>query len=180
MSYCEIYALRRNGDIEQYGDARNAFGGAMHIWMVYAEQLGILPSASGKPEAARDIALGRLLHGGMDDVWKRYDELPEPDQWVMRSTFDRVLIGKAALPTYLGHLRAFAERHPSETLREIIAILDRAALDSAVCGVAFNHTSVVHGTWLVPVESADDEEVEDRPYNIKRDQGHWWIDGVAG
>jgi len=174
MSRVEVYSIAENGDLNYCGDARNAFGGAMHIWLTYAYQLGIVPPKIAGVE--HDLALGRLLTGGMEEVWKRTGELSPRDQMVMRGTFDRVLIGRSQLPAYIEALLAFANEHPTPTLDELLTVLRLVLADESKRGVGFNQTSVCANPWWV---DGDDEDDEGRPYNIERDSRHWWLNDVA-
>lgn len=162
MSYTEIFAVRENGDITKYGEAHNAFGGAMHIWMYLKEKYQV--------QDASVFDFGPL--------WKKVEELQETDRWVLMSTFDRVLISKEHLPTLIKHLKTFAGYAPTPTLKEEIAILERAARDESIQAVGFNQTSVIADMWLVPV--SEEEEMETgystRAYNIHKDKGHWYLE----
>ena len=38
MSYTEIYAVNKNGDVEEYEDIQNAWRGAMAVWNILEER----------------------------------------------------------------------------------------------------------------------------------------------
>lgn len=148
MTYTEIYAVRPNGDITEYGEAHNAWGGAMHIWMKLGEQYGI--------KGAHPFDLGPL--------WKSINAMSERDQWVMASTFDQVIIPKEHLKTFVEHLQAL--------LITEIGIIHQAIEDENVQGICFNQTSVNSNPWWICDESNEDEG---KPYNVNQDTEHWFL-----
>lgn len=153
VSCTEIYVERKNGDVEHYGDAHNAWGGAMHIWMTLKEHYAIS---------------GRDLFGGFEALWSRIQEYAPMDQWVLASTFDGMIIPVETLGIFLGHLKNFIKAHPTDTLKEELSILTRALSDTEVVGVCFNQTSVNSNPWYV----YNSEEDEGRPYNTQQDSDH--------
>jgi len=156
VSYTEIYAVRPNGDIEDYGETHNAWLGAMHIWTKLGEKYHI--------RGEHPFDFSRL--------WKSSSVMNEADQWVMAGTFDKVIIPKEQLAIYVQHLRSFATEYPTSNLTEQIAILERAINDDAVQGICFNQTSVNSNPWWIYDESNDDEG---KPYNINQDTKHWFL-----
>lgn len=157
MSYTEVFAIRENGDITEYGQAHNAFGGAMFIWMKLKEKYHV--------EGATFLDFGPL--------WKKCGELEEADNWVLASTFDNVVIRREHLPILITHFKTFTSVYSTPTLQTEIQILERAANDTAISGVAFNQTSVVCDTWIVSLPETDTEET--RAYNIHKDTKHWYL-----
>lgn len=155
MSYMEIYAVLPNGDVTPYGEAHNAFGGAMHIWLKLAQKYAIPVDFS---------------ETGFNQLWASISLMLVYEQWVMASTFDRFIVPKAYLPDLIAAWKCFTEQYPSQTLQKAIAILERANTDALVQGVAFNHTSVVE-TWAVP----EDEDDGSRLYNVNTDTGHTYL-----
>jgi hypothetical protein len=153
MTSMEVLAVRSNGEVVNYDEAHNSWGGAMHIWMMLSEKYRIQV---------------RFSMTGFNELWRRIDEMAEPDQWVMASTFDKFIVPKEHLPTLIKHWKDFYDRHPTDTMAQGISILKRASDDSEVTGICFNMTSIVD-SWRVPV---DDEEGGSRSYNINQDTGH--------
>ena len=169
MSTCEVYAIDQEGDARLHGEARNAWGGAMHIWRVLAEKHEI-----------RDTR-GHSVLADFTPLWREIRELPEKDQWVLASTFDNVVVLKEHLPRLIAHLNVFALKHPSSTLQEEIALLSEILTDETLVGACFNQTSVVWNPWLTtaPKGERDEfgDEVASRPYNVYRDNHlkHWQL-----
>lgn len=161
MSYTEVFAVRANGDVTLYGEAHNAFGGAMYIWMKLKEKYNVTAAT----------------FMNFNPLWKMAGNLEEADNWVLASTFDNVVIDKEHLPTLIKHLKTFIAVYHSSTLETEIEILERALNDEAIQAVAFNQTSVNADTWRIPLSEEDQEETGDstRPYNINIDKGHWYL-----
>ncbi|SRR6266571_1188624 len=160
MSYLEVFVVRPNGDVVKYGEAHNAWGGAMHIWEKLDKQY----------QTNCPILNYRQL-------WNSIGRMSEPDKWVLASTYDNVLIQDEHLPTLIKHLTAFVECYPSSTLVEAIDLLERASEDNEAQAVGFNQTSVNSDVWRVyiPPEDEEEEDGETRPYNIYKDTGHWYL-----
>lgn len=158
MSTTEVYAVRKNGDVTIYGNAHNSFGGGIYIWAKLAEKYHVKMNVLDfKP------------------IWDRAGFLEEADNWVLISTFDHCIVSKEHLPTLIQYLKTFIQAYRSSTLVEEIEILERALNDSEVEGVAFNQTSVVADMWEVKLPEKDIVDSETRPYNIGRDEKHWWL-----
>lgn len=161
MSSCEVYAIGIDGDVHYYDAARNAWGGAMHIWHTLGEK-----------------RLGRELSvfQGYDRVWKLFGT-PALQPWenvALGFTFDRVWVRRENLPRLADALAEFwlQHHHPAPTIPALVEIIRRAAADEAVRGLCFNQTSVCSNPWRVRLG-----EDEGRPYNFDRDGhgegGHW-------
>lgn len=128
MSYCEIYAVNKEGDIHFYDEARNAWGGAMHIWTKLSEKYG----KSGS------------LITGFDTLWKMYggDVISERDNLVLGSTFDKAICQKERLPELIKAMESFNDEYPTPTLQKEIEIMKDALNDEDVIGIAWCQTSV--------------------------------------
>jgi hypothetical protein len=157
MSSCEIYVVRPNGNVEHYANARNAFGGAMHIWMTLAEKYKI-----------------QISFMDFQPLWDKTNEMEERDRWVIASTYDRVIVMREWMPTLIEHLASFIEEYPTNTLKMVWASLQDVILDDEGIGVCFNQTSVNADAWQgLPV--SDDEDAERVPYNIYKQSDHWFL-----
>lgn len=162
MSYLEIYQVAANGDVTRAGEAHNAFGGAMHIWQTLADKYR--------------IPVSFMRDDGFSALWKAWPRMTRGDAWVMRGTFDHVIIPPEALPTYLAALRQFTHEHPTATLNEALAVLDELARDPTIRGVCFNQTSVNADAWHGPYDEAAEDYT---PYNIDRDSDHWFLTAAS-
>lgn len=144
MSYCEIYGIRTDGALDMgYALARNAWGGAMHIWSVLA-----------------------LRHNGTcfnpfdgAPTWRLFGSgrLAPHEQAALGFTFDGVWVRRANVGRLAAALAEFAREAPTPTLAEIVAALRCAADDDDLQGVCFNQTSVNGDAWTVPMTLAEAE-----------------------
>lgn len=159
MSYTEIFAIQENGDITKYGEAHNAFGGAMFIWVKLKEKYNVTEA--------------NFMN--FNPLWQKAGTLEEADNWVLASTFDKVVISKEHLPTLVKHLKTFTDVYSTSTLKTEIEILQDALEDDTIQGVAFNQTDVVDDTWSIPLPEDEIIDDETRPYNINKDTGHWYL-----
>lgn len=161
MSRLVVYVARADGDVVHYAEARNAFGGAAHTWNVLSKRLGI------EDDDLRPMS-------SWPKLWAREAELGPVERWVLRSTYDQVVVPRADLAIYREAVGRFASAHPTPTLHELLEALDRALADADVLHVCFNQTTVAWPFWWV---NSDDPDGDGRPYNILRDTGHWPING---
>lgn len=160
MSYVEIYAVRPNGNIERYGEAHNAWGGAMHIWVALASK----------------YKTGGDLIQGFKTLWRSIGQMEESDQWTLASTFDQCIIQKEYLPTLIKHLNTFlCETAWHGTLAQEIEVLKRANEDVNVQGVCFNQTSVNTNPWYIYSDESEEDGEDGRVYNINNDTNHWFL-----
>lgn len=180
MSNCEVYRIEKNGDVRHYGDARNAFGGAMHIWQCFSHRYF-------------GVSFG-MEPGHNRRVWKLCDAgspLSRAERIVLSFTFDRVWIKRECINELVEALESFwqwnhcglpnpkrnPERWPAmladesaqpvaDTIPQLCALL-RTLANEDILGVCFNQTSVNCGVYTV--NTGDDEW---RPLNILTDKPH--------
>lgn len=168
MSSCEIYAVKTNGEVSYYDRAKNAWGGAMHIWQTLAK---------------KHIGDGFSFFADMKPVWNLADNesVPMHERIVLASTFDKAIAKKDFLPTLIEAFEEFAAEFPTPTLEKEIEILKTMQDDPEVIGVCWNQTSVNGDPWSVYDEDNDDSI----PYNINTNDDHWFLEfapegGVSG
>lgn len=179
MSRCEIYAFDQKGDAQYYGDAQNAWGGAMAIWMEMSKAYGLTYSMMSET----------------CPLWERFNSgrigyrLDKRDDIVLGFTFDRVWVRKENIGKLIDALQSFYDERISTkdivpTIVGIVEVLRKAAGDEGIQGVAFNQTSVSDAFWHLyppsPHEDCGDEDCDPcyladngRPYNLNTDEGHW-------
>lgn len=162
MSRCELYAIHHDGSIHHYGDAKNSWGGAMHIWDTLARKYFQRPF--GPPISAEDKA----FH---EDFWQEFYRAPprlKPhERIVLGFTYQRVWVKRANLLRLAGALQVFWDHHHkgydrfgapfpiAPTILEILAHVKNAAQDEALKGLCFNQTSVDSDAWEVPMTYAE-------------------------
>lgn len=189
MSCTEIYAFDKKGKPTLYGRVRNAWRGAMAVWMEMERRY--LPSYV--PEyvknccwysdglSASEIAkcLGYVpsrcsaFHNeAMNEIWELYnkEDVPETDKIVLATTFDDCLVHKEDLPKVIEAFRKFGTE---TSLNEQADILQQAFDDPDIIAVGWNQTSVNADTWCD--YGYDEEKDESIPYNCLTMEDHWWL-----
>lgn len=163
MSYLEIYKIEPDGTVSGYAEARNAWGGAMHIWRTLTEKY-----------LKRDPT-EEFLTGGFKDTWALFDgdTLSERDKYVLGFTFDGVWVARENCARLAAWLREFYAEHgagqSAPTLLATADALERLAAEDCR-GACFNQTSVNSNPWVVvdPDKEPDDMD-RDRPFVFGRD-----------
>ncbi len=149
MSYVEVMVVRKNGDFENAGRARNPFGYGRLVWDT------LLPAYVGKTPDFHKLPhykkLWKLANTGTLKPWENLLLLSTFDQvWIHRRRIGELL---AAYETfYLEHVRG---TNNEATVLAVGTIIGRAlAEDPKIRGVAFNHTSVNYNPWVkrIPVD----------------------------
>jgi hypothetical protein len=168
VSYTEMFAARESGDMERVTEFQNAWLGAMMVWQEFGKRY------CGFGE---DVVL-LCDKAKMRQVWGLYtdrEKVPEEDRVTLGTTFDNALVPGHALVYVSECMEKTAEWLPSHShIGEQAKFLRELARDPAIRAVGWNQTSVCADPWSMPPDG-DDEYAEERPYNIDRDTGHWWM-----
>lgn len=174
MSYVEVFAVDKDGDVLSFAEARNNHGYAPIVWDALGSKYGYCVDRFG---------YGR--NSGIDRMWK---EWPSPrmtpaERLLLGSTFDFVWIKREHLPALADALDAFYEEHAkpkniAATTRECARILREIFADESNIGAAFNQCSAVRAFWHTANDAPeDDDDPEERPWNVLRDveqkSGEW-------
>lgn len=177
MSCVEIYAINRDGDVVDFGEARNSHGYAPHIWEVLSQKL----CGTSFPWSSKDVP-----------VWKKFRDpsVSENERIVLGATYDAVWIKRENIPRLVTALEAFWEKHatiyPQETrpsmfstpvpvavyrtIPALIEILVKIAADDKYRGVCFNATSVNGNPWRVrEPQEGEDYDDDPRAFNFDKD-----------
>jgi hypothetical protein len=181
MSCCEIYSINLDGEIEHYGDAKNSWGGAMHIWETLS--LRYFDRRFGAGYGEEDERQTK-------EFWAEFSRKPQRllphERIALGFTYDRVWVKRENIGRLADALKTFYDRNPTfmdrrgeakpiaPTILEIVEHLRRATADETIQGVCFNQTSVNCGTWDVKMtlkeakaeygeEYTPDEFADERP-----------------
>lgn len=179
MSTTEIYAIESNGDVVHRTDLRNSWGGAMAVWT----------SLSGRHLNGSDPL------GGMMDGFKslfallKTDKLERWEKLVLLTTCDNAVLRAENFMEVADAFERFHEEYRianegkvfhARAQAELLRELHREGDEHGWRGVCWNQTSVngdspwygVREEWD---EESDEEEPDPRPYNIDRDEQHWFV-----
>lgn len=167
MSHTTIFVVRKDGEVEHYAHAKNAWGTAPLIWTEVAKVAGM-----------KDPMLC-WREGELEPFWALFNsgKLPEKLNWLFGFTFDKVWVQQASIPRLVKLLRWFDETYavPQNRVRtceevadHLMRLLATRAKDD-FRGVCFQMTSVSDCPWKVYVPGAE----ERRPYNFDKNTGHF-------
>lgn len=170
-----MYAVDRDGDVVPFAEFQNAWGGAMAVWRVLFDRY----------IEAVDNSLGfyGMLTDGMRGLFAQAREGRfEPWETVtLMTTCDRVVISIEHVESVASALEEFDRQHAPQAgpafsvgaqakeLRRMLAEHE----EKGWRGVCWNQTSVVDALWC-GVPDVEEDGPEFRPYNIDRDEGHWF------
>lgn len=196
MSYTEIYAFDKEGYPHLYGEAHNAWRGAMAVWREMEERHlppyipsyikacnWYRPDMTAEEIARRNgftptraASMPTKDENPMAEIWALADNvaIPEHERIVLHTTFDHCLVKKENIPAVTDAFRRFG----GETnLPEQAGILEKIAADPDIVAVGWNQTSVNADTWA-NAGGYDEEEEAARPYNCLADDPstwHYWL-----
>ncbi len=162
MSYTEIYGVYTNGDVKKIGEVRNAFRGAMSVW-IHLERKYI----KTKSRSYTDIK---------NPLWSLYksEELSLTEKIVLLSTFDSAIVYKKDIEMLYD---AYDKFEAITSLKEQADVIkEYLSLEDDIIGICWNQTSVNCGTWDSDREIIKNNEyIGVEPYNINIDGDHFDI-----
>lgn len=186
MSCATLFAFRQDGEFEEFNEYKNAYHGAMLIWMKMGERY--------------NVPCNLMDEKGMKALWGLADnpKVPMHDRITLCTTFDRVVAYSGDFPRLVAALRESAKWMPAhchitkqaddiEKIMELNAKCSDPTLH--IIGVAWNATSVVD-TWETgetrmrqetDEKGRVDEYEESVPYNINiHKRHHNLFEGLEG
>lgn len=167
MSKTSIYAAFEDGDMKLVNSFKNSLHSGYFIWNYIAKTYCGFPN--GVPSNNDD---------DMGKIWAAADDLtiPENIRLALLTTFDYHLVG----PEHMIQVACALETFPGATeniLYQAQAI--RKLFSQGAKAVGWQQTSVAESFWVVDNvndENPEDDEGNDRPYNINKDSEHSWIE----
>lgn len=160
MSYVEVYAVRKNGNVELYTEVKNSIRWAHVVWQ--AMELRYLPPYRPDfvPDYVEDSQISSYLRftpnrvsaieaGAIDEVWSLYknEKVSMLEKWALCSTFDRVIIEREAFNDLIHAYRTFFAFPEESNLPELADIIERMKEDDDIIGVAWS-TSLIDSPWI--------------------------------
>ncbi len=178
MSYTEIYKFKKDGHAEFLDEVKNAFRGAMAIWIIVEKRY--LPKytpdwASIFDDSTRDFSRTSDFRGDkIQEIWDLHtnSKVSEIDKIVLGSTFDNVVVMKKDIPRLIEAFRSF---EGETSLKEQAVIIEDAFKnDKDLIAIAWNQTSVNGDAWESDDLGVDDEGEEYYlPYSVLTGTKHW-------
>ena len=161
MSTVEIYAVRKNGDVELYEEVENSHRGMQVVWREMESRHLPLYRPSFVPDYVDDNQLFQYLHykptrvsaleeEAMKEVWNLIN-LPNVsllEKWVLGSTYDKVIVERSAFDDLIHAFRSFFSDPDASNLPEQADIFDQMKLDEDITGIAWN-ISQIRSPWVV-------------------------------
>ena len=200
MSSMELYAVRKTGNVEAYGDVDNAWQGSVVTWRTLEERYLPAYRPSFVPAHIKDedvesylgykpVRMSAFEAEPMKEVWDLINspKLSLVEKWAMGSTFDNVIVEREAFDDVIHAFQTFALNVESSNLAKQAELIQWMKEEDDIIGVAWS-TSLITCPWLVEVkvdsthEEWDEEYAEDGfceiqvPYNIfTGDDKHWFL-----
>ena len=177
MSYTEIYKFKKGGDAEKFASVKNAFRGAMAIWVNIEKRYlpkhipyWAINNTSKEYSRISDVS----VPSAVEEIWNLFESkgVSEVDKIVLGSTFDNVVVMKEDLPKLIDAFRKF---EGETSLKEQADLIENALNnDDDLIAIAWNQTSVNGQAWESDETSFDvDNEVYYLPYNLLKHDKHW-------
>lgn len=174
MSYTEIYKFRKDGNVEEFAEVKNAWRGAMAVWNTLDEKY--LPKYI--PDWAKLMGEeNKVYHRSSDftgnalkEVWglSLKENVSKIDKIVLRSTFDNVIVYRDNIPELI---EAFRKFEGDTSLKEQADLIElELSKDDELIAICWNQTSVNYGVWTS--EELDEDE-NYLPYNLNKGDKHW-------
>lgn len=179
MSYSKLYVADQNGDMEPDLEQRNGSGSGTVIWsaLIWKYEREIWPDYALMPPYQSHN------YQALFDSWKKLSLKPwERD--VLLMTYDYALVAPTRYLEMAASMRQFSEAlsRPGE-VEHLTKWADRltelAATPGQTLGAGLYLTSVGDNWWA---EAHDDDhpdtdnDVYYRPYNIVKDDKHFWVE----
>ena len=160
MSYTEMLVVRKNGDVESYKEYRNSHLFAIPIWEYMWE---------------RYIGEKYSISSNHDVLWKLYNDesILDADRAILASTYDNVVLKSENFLRFVIDAKQMPPRFCEYHIVTIIEDIKSFFGNEDIIGVCWNGTSISCDFWNVP--EGDEYCGDSRPYNIFKDDDHWFL-----
>ena len=182
MSYTEIYAIHKNGDVRLYEENKNSWRWSPQIWGELEERhLPVLrprfvPSYIEDDQVEEYLGYKPKRHGPDDlkEVWNLFntDKVTTTERWVLGSTYDNVIVMKEDFEDLIRAYRSFYQEENGTSLLELADIYEKMQKDDDIIGVAWS-ISLIGNPWL-DTEWVDESHPDFDEYNVYDEE-----DGLA-
>lgn len=182
MSESVLHVVLENGDIVTRHEFGNGHGYALPVWSYLAEKYV-------RKEGESDSAFfGRwYIDSQCKDVWalKKDPRLERFERIVLLASFDRVIVKSGDFKELCDAFRKFEnlykEKYPNNVCHYQSMAYWIEKQTAEIIGACFTATTVGENIWEVydececPTCGDSHRKEESRPYNINKDQGHWFL-----
>ena len=166
MSSTIIYTFDKNGVAHHFADVKNAWRGAMAVWMEL-EKRHLPPYRTGYSRMAAMFCDEKAVN----EIWNLADreDIPLHERIVLYTTFDNCLVKVEDIPNVIAAFRKFGA---NTSLPEQADLLEN--LPNGTIAVGWNQTSVSGEDWS-NFGGYDEENDVGIPYNCLTMDKHWWL-----
>ncbi len=163
MSYTEMFGFDKKGDAYFLAEIKNSWRGGIAIWNFLYDKYygGTFPMFSGQ--------------AGFDQLNDAFERMPEYEQIALQTTYDYALIKRENFQQVIDAFRAF---EGETSLKEQANVIESALADEDCIAIGWNQTSVNGDNWT-NYGGYDEKNDEAIPYNINKDDKHWFLSGFA-
>lgn len=158
MSYTELYAVNKKGEVEFYDEVKNSWAGGMHVWNTLNEKYSFNDSMFTQ--------FKRTWGAFNKGVYEKYEDV------MLGSSFDNCVIKKEDFDKMIAAMNQYLKENPNSNYDEQIKIIETMKNDEEVFGLAWCQTSVANDAWDYDY---DEEKEEVIPYNINKSDKHWFL-----
>ncbi len=192
MTYTEIFSFDKDGNAHLAGEVKNAWRGAMAIWIIMEERHlppftpeyvkvcnwyhpGITPEEVERRLGYKPtrIVCFDSKENTAQEIWDLAEnpDIPLQERIVMFTTFDNCLVKKENIGRVIEAFRAFEGQ---TSLKEQADILEKLDEDPDVIAVGWNGTSVYADNWANAggYDAVNDATI---PYNCMTGDKHYWL-----
>lgn len=165
MSETIIYRFDETGTAHYFASVKNAWRGAMAVWMEL-EKRHLPPFRTGYSRIA-----AYYDENAAKEIWNlaNREDIPIHERIVLHTTFDKCLVKAEDIPKVIA---AFREFGGTTSLPEQADLLEK--LPAGTIAVGWNQTSVTGEDWS-NFGGYDEENDAGIPYNCLTMDGHYWL-----
>ena len=168
MSRTILYLVPESGEIQSYAEYRNSHGSGSYIFTALCDRY-----LDGMQWICSGDNINRLWGLAKDD------RLPKHHKIALMTTFDRVMVRRENLGRTADAFELFVEDFPPG--RRVCSLLKQAGdlrliSHEPVCFAAcWQQTSVSMYVWMVRGQETEPGGYDYRPWDVSRDEGHWFL-----
>lgn len=169
-----ILLVPEKGPIEEGRDFRNAWLGAMAVWVAIGEKY-----LGGKYNCETGCGFNAMNESQMKAMWAMFGRPEAPLTWAERvalgTTFDRAMARWENLPLLAKAFRQVIQDAPDLVGSHCAGwadYYDELLKGKPYYAVCWYHTSCGEDLWYS--DRADEDDEHER-YDVARDSGHWYL-----
>lgn len=165
MSVLEIYAVRKNGEVELYEEIQNAARAQIVVWNEMERRHlppfrpdyipdwvddELLEQYFAKYLRFTPTRVSSMMPGDLKPVWDliNSEKVSLTEKWALGSTFDKVIVERVAFDDVIEAYETFFEDEEASNLPEQAKVIRQMKEEDDIIGIAWS-TSLADYPWLV-------------------------------